>query len=113
MRIELRGRGVEATTELRERVERRLLFAVGRFGDRVHGVSVRLVDANGPRGGVDKACRVRARVRPLGSVTVEERDTEIGAAIDRAMDRVGRTLARELERQREGRAAGRRLPVRA
>ena len=108
MRIELRGRGVEATTELRERVERRLLFAVGRFGDRVHGVRVRLVDANGPRGGVDKVCRVRARVRPEGSVAVEERDTEIDTAIDRAMDRFGRTVARELERRREARAVERR-----
>jgi putative sigma-54 modulation protein len=113
MRVELRGRGVEATTELRERVERRLLFAVGRFGDRVHGVSVRLLDANGPRGGVDKACRVRAHMRPTGSVVVEERDPELHAAIDRAMDRIGRSVAREIERQREGRAEARRLGTRS
>jgi hypothetical protein len=37
---------------LREYAERRLSFALRRFADQVQDVTVRLVDVNGPRGGV-------------------------------------------------------------
>ena len=37
-----------------ERIERRLGFALSRFGDRIGHVTVHLNDVNGPRGGIDQ-----------------------------------------------------------
>ena len=51
MRISVRALGMESTQAIHEHVERRVLFAVGRFSARLGEVSVRLGDANGPRGG--------------------------------------------------------------
>jgi ribosomal subunit interface protein len=106
MRIRLRGLGFETTPAIEEHTERRLRFAVGRFSDRIEDVTVRFEDVNGPRGGVDMACRVVARLRPGGAVRVEEREADLYSAIDRAADRIGRALRRELSRRRTWRRAG-------
>lgn len=97
MRTEVIGRGVEVDGATRERIDRRLGFALGRFGDRVGRVAVYLVDLNGPRGGVDKQCRVVAEVLGHGLVVVEDTNASLTAAIDRAADRVGQGVRRRLD----------------
>ncbi|HYN01865.1 MAG TPA: HPF/RaiA family ribosome-associated protein [Vicinamibacteria bacterium] len=106
MRISVRALGMEATDAIREHVERRLLFAVGRFSGRLEEVNVRLGDANGPRGGTDKTCRVVAGVGGAGQVVVEDADADLYVAVDRATSRLGRAVARAVDRRRE--AQGRR-----
>lgn len=103
MQIDVRGRGFEVRPALGAYAERRALFAVGRFSPRIERLSIRLADANGPRGGVDKECQLEARLRPAGELRVAERDTDMHAAIDRATERLGRAVAREIARRREPR----------
>ncbi len=103
MRIDVRGRGCEVSLALSSYAKRRALFAIGRFSPRIEGVSVLLSDANGPRGGVDKECRLVARLRPSGGLRVAERDADMYAAIDRATERLARAVAREIARRREPR----------
>ena len=80
-------------------VERRLRFGLGRFGARVGQVTVRVAgDSPGER-----QCRISTEVLPFGRVTVEERDADLFAAIDRATGRIGRLFGRELERVRDAR----------
>lgn len=101
MRISVRSLGMATTEALRSHVERRVLFAVGRFGERIEHVSARLGDANGPRGGTDKTCRLVATLQSAGQVVVEDADSDLYVAVDRAASRLGRTVARALERHRE------------
>lgn len=101
MRIQLRARDVELTEALRAHVERRLGFALGRFGERVGRVSVRFSDTNGARKGVDKRCQIDVSLRPSGSVLIEDTDADPSVAVDRAADRASRSVARALERERE------------
>lgn len=100
MKLNVHWKDLPASLELRERLERRLGFALGRFGSRIKTVWARLSDENGPRGGVDKCCRLRVRGDELGSLTVEASDSDLGAAIDRAADRLGRAVARMIARGR-------------
>jgi ribosome-associated translation inhibitor RaiA len=58
VQVQVRGRNIELTEELRAHVERRLQFALSRFSQRIDRVVVRLADANGPRGGDDKNCPI-------------------------------------------------------
>jgi ribosomal subunit interface protein len=104
MTIDVRCRPFELTPALAGHVQRRLRFALGRFAARVAAVRVRLTDDNGPRGGVDKACRVRAHLRGAGLVRVDEIDADLYAAIDRAAARLSRGVARALDRRDEPRA---------
>ena len=107
MRVFVRGQGVELTDDVRARAERSFRFALGRFGPRIDRVTVRLVDLNGPRGGVDKRCRVEVKLRPSGAFLVEEMDASLSPAIDRAADRVARAADRRIKRRREPAQPGR------
>lgn len=94
------------TKALRDHAERRLRFALGWADDRLRRISVRLSDENGPRGGEDKRCRIRIAFAGAPSVVIEDTESDVYVAIDRAADRAGRSVARRLERQRD---RGRRL----
>ena len=106
MQLQIVARNLELTTSQREIVERRLGFALGRFGDRVRRVSVRFTDENGPRGGVDTTCRIVATIVPRGEVRVEVADVGVEAAASRAAERISRRVSTELERRRTTRGAG-------
>lgn len=84
----------------REFVERRLQFALSRFGTKVRSISVILSDENGPRGGVDKVCRIIVKIYRARDVIVTDQDVDIKASVSRAVDRVGRAVARSIERTR-------------
>lgn len=98
MHIELSSKGIPVSPEVREHIERRLFFALGRFTARLRGVRVRLADVNGPRGGVDKRCTIQVLLPRVAPVIVEEVHEHAPAAVDLAADRAGRAVARKLDR---------------
>ena len=93
--------------ELTAHVERRLRFALSRFSGRIRRVNVFLADQNGPRGGIDKTCRIVVMLRDGGSVVAEVNDVDWVIAVDRATTRIGHSTGRELARRRETRRASR------
>lgn len=101
MKIAMSGRKFKLTTELQEHVDRRVRFALGRFGTVVDRVDVSLSDVNGPRGGLDKRCQIVVKTRGAGEVVVDDHDRDLYAAVSRASDRIGRAVARTLERKRD------------
>jgi ribosome-associated translation inhibitor RaiA len=88
--------GVEWTESLRRHAERRLGFALGRFDNRVGAVTVRLSDLNGPRGGIDKECRIHLRLAKRPSLVVRCTESDAYDAIGMGAERAGRAVAREL-----------------
>ena len=106
MRLMIYARKVTMSQTLQDYIERRLGFALGRFGNRIDRVTVRLEDLNGPRGGVDKRCRIEACVVRSGKLQVEVMDAEIEPAVDRAADRIARRVNNDLDRSREHRRRG-------
>jgi hypothetical protein len=56
---------------------------------------------NGPRGGVDQACRVKVVLTGLPSVVVETRSAKLSDAVDAAVLGIERAVRRSLERRRE------------
>ncbi len=110
MRFSVSGDRVKVTAGLREYIDRRLYFALGRFGPAIDHVSVRVGDINGPRGGIDKHCRIVVKLRASGSnpIAVDDNDEDLRAAVARASNRAGRTVARAIERKRRKRAYQRR-----
>lgn len=100
MQIEIRAVGFNLTDSLRAYLMHRLQFALWRCQDRVGRVTVRLSDLNGPRGGADKACRLRIRLHGMPDIRIEDAEEDLYVAISRAADRAGRTLGRRLQRGR-------------
>jgi len=113
MRFSVSGDGVKVTTGLREYIDRHLYFALGRFGQAIDQVDIRVGDTNGARGGVDKRCRIVVKLRAAGStsIAIDDVDESLYAAIARATARVGRTVARTVDRKRGKRAYQRRRAV--
>ena len=103
MRIAIKSSGLEFTDELRVHTVKRLQFALGRLASRVKRVEVTIVDVNGPRGGLDKSCRIVVRGRSFEDVCVQAIDAVAEAAVSAAAERAGRTVTRKIERQRSRR----------
>ena len=101
MKLELHGKGVRLNQRLRSHVERRLRFALDRFGGRVRRVRVRLQDLNGPRGGEDIRCHIQAWLTPGQMVLVEETRADPFTAVARASDRIGHNISRRFGRFRD------------
>ncbi len=86
--------------ELRELVRLRLSYALGRFQREVSTVRVHLTDLNGPRGGLDKQCKMHAVLKGASAVMSEVTDSEFESAVTRAAKRLSRGLLRQIERRR-------------
>jgi ribosome hibernation promoting factor len=95
----------EMSDALREYIERKLKLALDRFDHRLDRVQVRLEDVNGPRGGMDKNCRLHVSGRPSWRIHVEGAGTTFYDAVDAATARarrsVGQLLARLAEQRKE------------
>ena len=101
MRIDITANGLELTDGLRNHTERRLAFALDRSLHSIGEVIVRLTDINGTRGGLDERCQIRIPLSGRQGVVIEETNTDLYVAIDRATRRVGNTLGRHLSRGRQ------------
>lgn len=99
MKIDIRTQGFALTDAIRDHIERRLRFALARANAHVRQVAAHLSDINGPRGGIEKRCRIRVRLKKSADVMIDDTESDLYAAIDRAANRAGRTVARRLARR--------------
>ena len=90
MHFEIHAKDIPISEQLRGHIERRLCFALERFARRIRKVRVSVGDLNGPRGGVDKRCRVTIVLIPSTTIALEDWDSNIYVAIDRVADKAGR-----------------------
>jgi len=99
MQIRTNVNDADASDAIRSYIERRLRFALGRFGQRVGHITVRI----SPDGPSANHCRIRAEMVPLGQIIVEETDSDLFTAVDRAAGNIRRQFGRELEQIRNSR----------
>ena len=92
--------GVELSPDDRRYIRRKLGMKLGKFATSIVRVSVRVEDINGPRGGVDQACRIKVVLSGLPSVIFEAKDASLAAAVDGALTGVERAVRRSLQRRR-------------
>ena len=97
MKVDIRGRSFDVSGAFRDYAERRLEFGLGRLQHRIVRVRVWLTDLNGPRGGVDKRCRIEV-VGRQATVAAEASSDNAYAAIDLAADRIRHVARRLAER---------------
>jgi len=109
--LALRTSGLSVDPELRDHIRRRLGWRLGKFAPHIERLTVRFEDVNGPRGGIDVACRIKVVMSRLPSVVVTELAKNAAKAFDRADDRVERAVRRAIGRAREGGRLGRVRPT--
>jgi putative sigma-54 modulation protein len=101
MKIHVLSKQVEMDETVRAHIDRRLQFGLARLSPRILRVTVQIIDLNGPRGGEDKCCRIEVRLRPTGSIFVEDTASDLYAAVDGAADRALRSVIRSINRTRD------------
>ena len=84
---------------LHELAERRVRFVMRRLAWLVPRARVQLSDANGPRGGVDKRCRVELKTDGAGSIVVTSVARDWRSALDTALARAASVLLRAWRRR--------------
>jgi len=84
----------------RDIAERRLQFAMRRLRGEVLQAHVRLVDVNGPRGGVDQRCQIQLTTDGLGTVVVHATRRHAVQALEAALKRATTALVRQWQKQR-------------
>jgi len=109
MQFQIHASKISVDASVESHVSRRLHFALGRFADVVEKIDVTLADINGPKGGYDKLCRIRVRIKGLAKLVIADvLHEELITATDLAVDRVGRAVARAVDRRNGTRVSRRR-----
>jgi putative sigma-54 modulation protein len=88
----------DTAAALREYATRRLSFALRRFGQRVARISVRLVDQNGPRRGVDSRCSIMVELVGGRRILAEATTAWPFASVSRAAERLSSAVRKEAGR---------------
>jgi len=97
LRTEVRSVGFTLTQDLRGEVRRRVLLAMSRFAPGIEGLAVRLTESENPLGGLDRRCRVRARLRSGLLLQAEAVNGELDEALGRSTVRLARLVAIALD----------------
>lgn len=98
MQINIQTKGFSLTNALARYVERRFNSAASTNKRHILRTNVRLMDINGPRGGIDKRCQFNVAVAGIPEVVIEETSANMYAAIDRAAHGAGRIIVKRLRR---------------
>ncbi len=77
-----------------KRVRKKLARRIGHAAPLVKRGTIRFEDINGPRGGVDKECRIKLVLSGRPSVQASDRGTSVEPAFERASTKVVQALAR-------------------
>ena len=94
MKIQFRDRAASLSKSLRTHVEGRLGLALGRFGERIERVIVRMSEAAG-----ENCCRIEVTIRAR-LIRAEGTAGDALAAVDHAASRASSAVDRALERER-------------
>jgi putative sigma-54 modulation protein len=100
MQVDIQSRDLTLTNGLRDYLTTRLAYGLTAGDAAIGRVIVLLSGVNGPRGGEDKRCHIEVRLRGIPDVVIEDIQTDLYVAIDRATERAGRALVRRLGQRR-------------
>ncbi len=100
MNVTLEARHVALPRHAGPSIVTRVRTVLSRFAGKVARLDVTLKDINGPRGGRDKVCVLRAELADGGQVVVVDRDTRLRVALNGCLRRSRQLLSRELRRRR-------------
>lgn len=100
MRIEMCGSGELKSAAVEEYAGRAFERALGRVGDRVREVLVRVRDVNGPRGGADTEARAEIVLEHRGAYVVTARGEDAYGAIHAAAVKAKHAVHHGLDRRR-------------
>jgi len=86
--------------QLKQLCERRLQYALSRFQSMINSIEFCVSDLNGPKGGIDKACRVRI-IHRSGQVIVNQKHEDLYVCISKVAEKAARVISRNRARSKK------------
>ncbi len=112
MQIQLNAaQGVAMSPALEEHIHNKLESVEKRFGEKLTRIEVYLTDVNGPKGGVNKKCKLEARPRGGDPVMAESLHENAYDAVNGAAKRLETVLGSRFGKLERRTGAGRQSPV--
>lgn len=103
MKLQVSFSGWKPNADARHALIDRLLGSIDRFAPQVSGVAFYLQDVNGPKGGVDKECRLIVKLRQLPSIIIRDSDSCFSTLVERVTSRASHAVSKTVERRKSGR----------
>lgn len=100
MQIQIESSRLGEQSGSRATLEQRVRYVFRRMQYKVQQIHVSLRDINGPRGGVDKQCRLTLKLEGRGALVVAAQAPSSSLALDSALRRASRSLVRLWQRRR-------------
>ena len=98
MRITINAPSDAMRLQFQDSILEQMTKTLARFSKRITRVNVTLNDENGPRGGVDKLCRVSIVMPRLGQLSASATQESLPVAVAEAAVRVRRLVLTKLKR---------------
>ena len=100
MHIDIQTNGFELTEALSAFTKKQVRKALKTRVDHILSAQIGLSDINGPRGGIDKCCRLRVQIPGTSSIVISDTSEDMYTAISRATSRASTSVGRRLARLR-------------
>ncbi len=97
MRLSILDRGVDLTDELRNLMERRLLFALARFDARIRRVTAVATHREDPQRGRQPSRCITVRLKSDIDIVTTHQEPDMATCIIRTAARAGRAVARAVK----------------
>jgi len=100
MQIAVHVKDKYASTRLQGNLADILMVSLAKFRGRVRDVTLILDDINGPKGGLDKQCKVIVKLKRRSPVVIKDRDSNIGNLVRRVVERTAYTIGQKIDEHR-------------
>lgn len=103
MRVFIATQNVEINSDEKTHIRQHTYALFSRVSDMVDSIKITLVDANGPKGGVDKVCTVVVMGSASKPIVVKDKQTTGSMAVNRALQRASFAYLRNIKRTKTSR----------
>ena len=100
MILEINNKQGEIDEDVATEAKRLVQFSLNRFEGVVSQVKVRFFDVNGPKGGIDKRCRISTKLSTTGQVIVSGKGGNYIEAFSNCLEKLIRSVRRKVEKRR-------------
>ena len=99
MQLEVNSRQTDIDEDVLCKAKRLLRFSLSRFKGAISRVKLMFNDVNGPKGGIDKRCRIMVKMKTAGQIVVENDGMDYIETLSICLDRLTRAIRRKIDRQ--------------
>lgn len=98
----IRIQGIDEDNELEQlkKIQKTFCLAFDRFENAIREIEVVFNDINGPKGGIDKSCRVQLRIFPRGILTAKSSGSSYLEAANLASDKIKALLLKRMSKKK-------------